>query len=61
MTKIKLTTIGITYETKKELEIISKQNCNLSMNKTIMILLTSYNSINFNENHKHSRSAVYDY
>jgi hypothetical protein len=61
MTKTKLTSIGIYQETKKQLEIISKQNCDLSMNKTIMLLLTTYNSINFNGNQINPRHQVYDY
>lgn len=61
VTRIKLTTIGISKETKEKLKIIAKQNSLKSMDKTISILLESYNSINYNENQNNSRPNIYDY
>jgi hypothetical protein len=58
---MKFTTIGITPGTKKELEIIAKQNCLKSMDKTINLLLVHYNSVIYGENRYRSRHSIYDY
>ena len=58
---MKFTTIGITPETKKELDIIMKQNNKSSMDKTIALLIVQYNSVLYGDNNYRSKHNVYDY